>query len=202
MSLSSRLWHTDELIRARHVQCRPHNHVCRFAEAAAANTVAFPLRGVFVKHLDDGREVVAHPGQAVFFNVGEIHRVSHPHGGDDCFVLELAEPGYRWTLAELAWAGAWVAIPSRPRLPWRTGLIHSSISADAPRACARCRARQRRRADGGRAGGRIRHAQPLHRCVSRTLWHHAIGPSAQRLHRDGTRTAQDFDSGHARSDLT
>jgi AraC-type DNA-binding domain-containing proteins len=101
MSLSSRLLHADELIRARHVQCRPRNHVCGVAEAAAANAVVFPLRGVFVKHLDDGREVVAHPGQAVFFNAGEIYRVSHPHGGDDCLVLELAEPELHELLATL-----------------------------------------------------------------------------------------------------
>lgn len=91
MGLSSQLLHSDDLVSARCVRCRPHNHVCGATEAAGANTLAFPLRGVFVKHLDDGREVVAHAGQAVFFNAGESYRVSHPQGGDDCFVLELTE---------------------------------------------------------------------------------------------------------------
>lgn len=92
MSLSSQLLHADALVHARHVRCRPHDHACGAAETANANTVAFPLQGVFVKHLDDGRETVAHAGQAVFFNAGESYRVSHPCGGDDCFTLELSEP--------------------------------------------------------------------------------------------------------------
>jgi AraC-type DNA-binding domain-containing proteins len=124
MSLSSRFLHVDELIRARHVQCRPHNHICGVAEAAAANSVAFPLRGVFVKHLDDGREVVAHPGQAVFFNAGEIYRVSHPRGGDDCFVLELAEPVLRELLATLD-----PRANEHPATPFRAS--HAVLSAPA-----------------------------------------------------------------------
>lgn len=95
MALSSQLLHADDLISARCVRCRPHNHICGATEAAGANTLAFPLNGVFVKHLDDGREVVAHAGQAVFFNAGESYRVSHPRGGDDCFVLELPESTQR-----------------------------------------------------------------------------------------------------------
>ncbi|MGH8117595.1 MAG: helix-turn-helix transcriptional regulator [Rhodanobacteraceae bacterium] len=91
MGLSSRLLYADEIVTVRHVCCCPHDHVCGGPEATPAHVIAFPLQGVFVKHLDDGREVVAHPGQAVFFNSGECYRVSHPLGGDDCFVLELPE---------------------------------------------------------------------------------------------------------------
>ncbi len=99
MGLSSELLHVDALLRARWVRCRPHGHACGAAEASTANTLAFPLQGVFVKHLDDGRKVVAHAGQAVFFNKDESYRVSHPRGGDDCFVLEPAEPLLRELLA-------------------------------------------------------------------------------------------------------
>ena len=114
MALSSQLLHSDDLVSAHCVRCRPHNHVCGATEAAGANTLAFPLNGVFVKHLDDGREVVAHAGQAVFFNAGESYRVSHPQGGDDCFVLELAESTQREILEALDPAAAdYVAMPFR-----------------------------------------------------------------------------------------
>jgi AraC-like DNA-binding protein len=92
MGLSSRLLHADSIVHARHVRCRPHGHVCGAPEATRTDSIAFPLQGIFVKHLDDGRKVVAHAGQALFFNAGESYRVSHPRGGDDCLVLQLSQP--------------------------------------------------------------------------------------------------------------
>jgi AraC-like DNA-binding protein len=124
MSLSIQLLHSDELISARCVHCRPHNHVCGATEAAGANTLAFPLRGVFIKHLDDGREVVAHAGQAVFFNAGESYRVSHPQGGDDCFVLELTESVQRELLEAFDPIAA-----NRTATPFRASHAHLPASS-------------------------------------------------------------------------
>ncbi|MDN5874315.1 MAG: AraC family transcriptional regulator [Sinobacteraceae bacterium] len=90
MGLQSRLLHASEVVNVYHVQCHPHDHDCGATEATSADIVAFPLRGVFIKHPHNGRGVVAHAGKAVFFNRGESYRVSHPRGGDDCLVLEPA----------------------------------------------------------------------------------------------------------------
>lgn len=124
MALSSQLLHSDELVSARCVRCRPHNHLCGATEAAGANTLAFPLNGVFVKHLDDGREVVAHAGQAVFFNAGESYRVSHPQGGDDCFVLGLTESVQRELLEAFDPIAA-----DRATVPFRASHAHLPASA-------------------------------------------------------------------------
>ncbi|GLQ88051.1 helix-turn-helix transcriptional regulator [Dyella flagellata] len=88
MSLSHQALHESRLLQVSCVCCRPESAACGELEHVWSNTVAFPLRGVFVKHHDHGEEVVAHMGQALFFNAGEAYRVSHPTtGGDDCLVL-------------------------------------------------------------------------------------------------------------------
>ena len=68
------------------------------AECAHATSLAFPYRGVYVRHL--GRqEAVAEANQMVAFNAGEDYRITHPvPGGDACLSLAL-EDGL---LAELA----------------------------------------------------------------------------------------------------
>lgn len=88
MSLHYHVLHESHLVQIGCVCCRPDNTACSELEHARANTVAFPLRGVFVKHHASGPQVVAHIGQAIFFNADEAYRVSHPAGdGDDCLVL-------------------------------------------------------------------------------------------------------------------
>ena len=88
MSLHHHALHEGSLLRIGCVCCRPQSAACSELEQTCSNTVAFPLRGVFVKHHEHGEEVVAHVGQALFFNAGEAYRVSHPaQGGDDCLVL-------------------------------------------------------------------------------------------------------------------
>lgn len=88
MSLHYQALHEGHLLQIGCVCCRPANAACSELEHARASTVAFPLRGVFVKHHAHGPEVVAHLGQAIFFNADEAYRVSHPAGdGDDCLVL-------------------------------------------------------------------------------------------------------------------
>jgi len=56
-------------------------------ECAAATHLAFPYRGVYMRHV--GREAaVAEANQVVFFNEGEPYQVSHPvAGGDSCLSI-------------------------------------------------------------------------------------------------------------------
>lgn len=88
MSLRHQMLHEGRLLHVGCVCCRPESAACSELEHTWSNTVAFPLRGVFMKHHEHGPDVVAHIGQALFFNAGEAYRVSHPAGGgDDCLVL-------------------------------------------------------------------------------------------------------------------
>jgi AraC-like DNA-binding protein len=53
--------------------------------------VAIPRRGVFVKH-QHRQEAVADINGVMFFNAGDVYRVSHPlHGGDECMSLHFRE---------------------------------------------------------------------------------------------------------------
>ncbi len=55
------------------------------------HSFAFPLHGVFRKHLGR-REGVATPGTVLYFQRGEEYRTSHPlHGGDEGLVLRVRE---------------------------------------------------------------------------------------------------------------
>jgi len=86
------------IVRLRDVACRG---TCRHAseeECARETSLAFPYRGVYVRHV--GREqVVAEANQVVFFNAGEPYRVSHPVAGGDANLTVTVAPGL---LAELA----------------------------------------------------------------------------------------------------
>jgi AraC-like DNA-binding protein len=83
--------HDSGLLQVHCVCCRPQDARCGALEHAQHDTLALPLRGVFVKHHESGAEVVAGAGQALFFNAGEDYRVSHPaSGGDDCLTLQLS----------------------------------------------------------------------------------------------------------------
>lgn len=101
MSLHHKDFHQGRLLHIGCVCCRPESAVCSDLEQAGSNTVAFPLHGVFIKHHAHGEDVVAHIGQALFFNAGETYRVSHPVGsGDDCLVLRAEDEVLRDILAE------------------------------------------------------------------------------------------------------
>lgn len=95
MSLTHHSLYRGELLSISHVRCRPHDHACSATKRAAVNTLAFPLRGLFVKHHEGEPEVIASAGQALFFNKDEGYRVSHPAGGDDCLALEPSAPALR-----------------------------------------------------------------------------------------------------------
>lgn len=91
MPLTTHDLHRSPLLRISCVCCTPQGKDCGALEHTSCNSLAFPLKGVFVKHHQGGPEVVAAAGQALFFNAGEEYRVSHPAGGgDDCLALELA----------------------------------------------------------------------------------------------------------------
>ena len=92
MSLSHHPLHQGTLLRIACVCCQPDHAGCGGLEHTLEDSLAFPLRGVFLKHHESGAEVVAHAGQALFFNAGEGYRVSHPAGGDDCLTLQAAAP--------------------------------------------------------------------------------------------------------------
>lgn len=53
--------------------------------------MVFPYRGVFMRHVGND-EAVAEASQVLFFNKGDIYRISHPvEGGDACISLNLPD---------------------------------------------------------------------------------------------------------------
>ena len=69
MSLRHHPLHEGSLLRIACVCCTPDHAGCGALEHAGRDSLALPLRGVFVKHHEGGAEVVAHAGQALFFNL-------------------------------------------------------------------------------------------------------------------------------------
>jgi AraC family transcriptional regulator len=91
MSLARHTLHSGSALHIHRVQCCPHGHGCGPVEHAERDTLALPLRGVFVKHLGPREHVVADPCHALSFRAGEAYRVSHPvEGGDECLSIELS----------------------------------------------------------------------------------------------------------------
>ena len=89
MSLTSTLAHESAIATVRIVRCQPDSGSCGPEEYACAPSLAFPMRGHFVKHHGRHSRVVADVCHAVFFNANEPYRVSHPvDGGDECLVIE------------------------------------------------------------------------------------------------------------------
>jgi AraC-like DNA-binding protein len=89
MALHRRTLHRSETLAVHLVHCRPQDPGCGPEECSPVNTVAFPLRGVFLKHHSRRQRVVADACHALFFRAGEPYRVSHPAGcGDDCLAIE------------------------------------------------------------------------------------------------------------------
>jgi AraC-like DNA-binding protein len=91
MTLAVRTLHRSPTLGVHVVQCRPHDHACGTDESATVHSIAFPVRGTFVKHHSRRRRVVADGCHAIFFRADEPYRVSHPvPGGDECLVVEAA----------------------------------------------------------------------------------------------------------------
>ena len=92
MSLTRQTTHRSETVSIGLVHCSPHDHVCGAEECSPVNGIAFPMRGMFLKHHSSRERVVADPCHAVFFRADEPYRVSHPvAGGDECLVIEPSE---------------------------------------------------------------------------------------------------------------
>ncbi len=87
---STTLLETD-IITIRDVVCDgAHRHLSE-EETSGSTSLVFPYRGVFMRHLGDD-EAVAEASQVLFFNRGDLYRVSHPvEGGDACISLSLPE---------------------------------------------------------------------------------------------------------------
>jgi len=84
--LHSSTLHHSGVVTIYDVCCRPHDSRCGGEERASVNEIAFPRRGLFVKHVA-GRAITADANSVLFFNADEPYRISHPaDGGDDCTV--------------------------------------------------------------------------------------------------------------------
>jgi AraC family transcriptional regulator len=80
------------LVAIRDVHCAGRCRHQSDEESATAIHMAFPYRGVFVRHLG-GDDAVAEANQVLFFNPYEGYRVSHPlPGGDASLDLVVSEP--------------------------------------------------------------------------------------------------------------
>jgi AraC family transcriptional regulator len=81
-----------ETVTIRDMLCRGRHAHQSAEECTTATHLAFPYRGVFVRHL--GRDqAVAEANQVVFFNAAESYRVSHPvPGGDASLDLIISDP--------------------------------------------------------------------------------------------------------------
>src|SRR5262245_24752175 len=81
-----------ELVSIRDVHCAGRCKDRSDEESTNATHMAFPYRGVFVRHLG-GDDAVAEANQVLFFNAHEGYRVSHPvPGGDASLDLVVSEP--------------------------------------------------------------------------------------------------------------
>lgn len=78
---------TEVLARTDHVElgvsrCGATGRNAGDEEMEPEFAVVFPIEGVFVRHTE-GKRVVATSAVALFFEKGQVHRVSHPTGGHD-----------------------------------------------------------------------------------------------------------------------
>ncbi len=99
MSLTRNILYKSEILEVRHVVCRPACCGAGEVEDPEVDTLVLPLRGVFIQHFSPGLQILAEPGQALFFAAGRLHRISHPvTAGDDCLSVELSPPAWREVL--------------------------------------------------------------------------------------------------------
>ena len=81
-----------ETVAIRDVHCAGRCRHQSDEESTNATHMAFPYRGIFVRHLG-GDDAVAEANQVLFFNPHEGYRVSHPvPGGDASLDLVVSKP--------------------------------------------------------------------------------------------------------------
>lgn len=92
---SSQLLLKTDMATIQDIICRGDCRHPSAEECADGTHLAFPYRGVYVRHL--GRDdAVAEANQVLFFNDGESYRVSHPlDDGDACLDLVIGESWLR-----------------------------------------------------------------------------------------------------------
>lgn len=87
---STKLLETD-LVTVWDVICDGECRHLSEEETSSNTCLVFPYRGVFMRHIGDD-EAVAEASQVLFFNRGDIYRISHPvEGGDASISLTLPE---------------------------------------------------------------------------------------------------------------
>jgi AraC-like DNA-binding protein len=89
MSLQTTLLYQTSWLSLRQVACRPDHKGPGAIEDQPGDSLILPLRGAFLKHLSPREQVLAEPGQALFFAAGRPYRISHPVAGDDCLAVDL-----------------------------------------------------------------------------------------------------------------
>jgi AraC family transcriptional regulator len=81
-----------QTVAIRDVHCAGRCRHQSDEESTNATHMAFPYRGIFVRHLG-GDDAVAEANQVLFFNAHDGYRVSHPvPGGDASLDLVVSEP--------------------------------------------------------------------------------------------------------------
>lgn len=89
MSLERTEYYRSELLNLRYVRCRSAEKGMSDVENSDADTLVFPLRGVFVEHFSPRRHILAEPNLALIFPRGTASRVSHPVCvEDDCLAVD------------------------------------------------------------------------------------------------------------------
>lgn len=80
-----------DIVAIRDVICSGECRHLSDEETSEKTSLVFPYRGVFMRHLGTD-EAVGEASQVLFFNRGDVYRVSHPvAGGDACLSLDLPE---------------------------------------------------------------------------------------------------------------
>ena len=176
MSLLSRaILHSGPLVTLSIVRCRHPRGGPGREEEAPASSIDLPLSGVFVRHVG-GVRVVGSPGNVLFYNRGEVQRVSHPAGtGDRCLSLAIedGESTVPFARTHLPVDPSWAAELHRLRRRLETGAAETleaeetslelvrRLAVPLSGACGPWRGRpgMRRR---GRARPRVLEPRPLH----------------------------------------
>jgi AraC family transcriptional regulator len=103
MALTRRTLLKTPDLEVRHVACSAETHASSDVEGAAADTLVFPLAGLFTKRAERAEPVVADPTTVVLFAEGREHRIGHPRGLRDTSLAVQLDPGVlRPALVELA----------------------------------------------------------------------------------------------------
>src|SRR5262245_27831628 len=98
--LTRRFLYKNDLLSIRHVSCCDAPKELSEVEYSDADTLIFPIRGIFMEHFSPGYRVLAEPNVALLFPSGRSYKVSHPvNDSDECLVLEFSPDCFDEALA-------------------------------------------------------------------------------------------------------